>query len=135
MASDLQAGGLHTGGIDIQDLPSAAADPISLGAMLDQVCAQEPEKLVDNALKLNCDPEEVEKQLVKLVLVVVELIRRLMEAQALNRMERGTLNDNQIDQLGETLFRAKKAIDDMRERFNIPADEFNIDLGPLGTVL
>jgi Gas vesicle protein K len=89
----------------------------------------------DSAGRLNLNPESVERDLAKLVLVLVELLRRVMESQALARMDRGTLDDGQIASLGEALFKAKNKIDEMRDLFGIPADDFNVDLGPLGKLL
>jgi len=113
---------------ELRDIEAAALS-------LEKVSALASYKMLDDALALNMNPEDVEKQLVKLVLVLVELIRRLMESQAINRMERGTLTDDQIDQLGETLFRAKQTVDDLREKFGIADEDFNLDLGPLGRLL
>jgi len=89
----------------------------------------------DQASRLNLDPEEVEKQLLTFVLVLVELIRRLMESQALARMDHGRLTDDQIDRLGDALFRCKSTIEELRDQYNIKDGEFNIDLGPLGKLL
>lgn len=81
------------------------------------------------------DPAHVERDLAKLVLVVVELLRRLMEHQALARMDRGTLSESQIDALSDGLLKARTAIETLREDFGIPPEAFNIDLGPLGKIL
>ncbi|MEM7568228.1 MAG: gas vesicle protein K [Pseudomonadota bacterium] len=91
--------------------------------------------LSDEEGRLTLDPASVERDLAKLVLVMVELLRRLMEHQALARMDRGTLTDAQIDALSDALFKAQSKIDSLREAFGIAAEDFNIDLGPLGTVL
>jgi len=85
--------------------------------------------------RIKIDPDSVERDLAKLVLVVVELLRRLMEHQALARMDRGTLSDQQIDRLSEGLFRAQSRLEELREAFGIPEEDFNVDLGPLGKIL
>lgn len=85
--------------------------------------------------RLALDPKALERDLAKLVLVVVELLRRLMEHQALARMDRGTLTEQQIDALSDGLFHAQAKIETLREAFGISAEAFNIDLGPLGKVL
>lgn len=90
---------------------------------------------LDQASRLNLDPEELEKQLITFVLVLVELIRRLMESQALARMEHGRLSQEQIDRLGEALFRCKATVQDLRSQYKINREDFNIDLGPLGKIL
>lgn len=89
----------------------------------------------DEEGRLVLDPAAVERDLAKLVLVIVELLRRLMEHQALARMDRGTLTEPQIDALSEALFKAQSKIDSLRDAFGIDPEDFNIDLGPLGTML
>ncbi|MEM6682037.1 MAG: gas vesicle protein K [Pseudomonadota bacterium] len=91
--------------------------------------------VADDNGRFSLDPEAIERDLAKLVLVVVELLRRLMEHQALARMDRGTLSDRQIDQLSDALYRAQNRVEDLRIAFDIPAEEFNVDLGPLGKIL
>ncbi|MEM6833492.1 MAG: gas vesicle protein K [Sphingomonadales bacterium] len=93
------------------------------------------QQLADEQGRLVLNPDTVERDLAKLVLVVVELLRQLMEHEALARMDRGTLRDSEIDALSDALFRAKKRIEEMCEAFGIPPEDFNIDLGPLGRIL
>ena len=93
------------------------------------------QSLTDPDGRLAIDPDHVEQDLTKLVLVVVELLRRLMEHQAMARMDRGTLSEAQIDQLGTALFRAEARIEELREAFGIPIEDFNVALGPLGRLL
>jgi hypothetical protein len=87
------------------------------------------------APRLEFDPDKIEKQMVKLVLIIAELLRRLMESQALHRMERGALTDPQIDALGEALYRAKATIEQLRSQFGLQDEELNLNLGPLGKLL
>jgi hypothetical protein len=75
----------------------------------------------------------VEQGLLKLVLTLVELIRQLMEKQALRRIEAGSLTDPEIDRLGTTLMQLEDKIKELQEQFEI--DELNINLGPLGNLL
>jgi len=83
--------------------------------------------------RVNLDPERVEHGLVQLVLSVIELLRQLMEKQALRRIEGGSLNTVQIEQLGTTLMRLEEQMNGLKEHFQI--DDLNIDLGPLGSLL
>lgn len=89
----------------------------------------------DSGARVKIDPERLEKDLAKLVLTLVELIRRLMEGQTINRMERGQLNDDQVERLGSALMAAKDKIEELRVVFGIENEDLNIDLGPLGSVL
>lgn len=87
------------------------------------------------ARRLETDPEEVERDLVRLVLTLVELIRQLMERQALRRVDAGDLPEEQVERLGLALMRLEEAMTKLRERFDIEARDLNIDLGPLGPLL
>ena len=85
------------------------------------------------AARVNIDPEKVEQGLVKLVLVIVELLRQLLERQAIRRMEAGTLTGEEIDRLGTTLMRLEEKVKEIQEHFQI--EDLNINLGPLGKLL
>lgn len=85
--------------------------------------------------RLETDAESVERDLFKLVLTVIELIRQLMERQALRRVDEGDLSDDQIEGLGVGLMRLEEAMTELRERYDLSIDDLNIDLGPLGTLL
>lgn len=85
--------------------------------------------------RINSDAESVERDLVKLVLTIVELVRQLMERQALRRVDQGDLTAEQIEGLGTGLMRLEEAMTDLRERFDLSAEDLNIDLGPLGPLL
>ncbi|MCW2902355.1 MAG: hypothetical protein JWO67_4620 [Streptosporangiaceae bacterium] len=85
--------------------------------------------------RLETDAEEVQRDLVRLVLTVVELVRQLMERQALRRVDAGDLSDEQVEQLGLALMRLEEAMTELQERFHIDARDLNLDLGPLGTLL
>jgi len=83
--------------------------------------------------KVNVDPEKVEQGLVKLVLALVELLRQLLEKQAIRRIEGGTLTEEEIDRLGRTLMKLEERIRELQEYFEI--DDLNINLGPLGDLI
>jgi hypothetical protein len=85
--------------------------------------------------RINADPEQVERGLVSLVLTVVELLRQLMERQALRRVDVGDLSDLQIERIGLTLMALEKQMDQLREHFGLEREDLNIDLGPLGSLL
>lgn len=85
--------------------------------------------------RLETDPDSVERDLFKLVLTVVELLRQLMERQALRRVDQGDLSDEQVEALGLALMRLEKAMDELRGRYGLTIEDLNIDLGPLGTLL
>ncbi len=86
--------------------------------------------------RIDSDPESVERGgLVTLVLTLVELLRQLMERQALRRVDQGDLSDEQVERIGTTLMLLEQRMDELREHFGLTPEDLNIDLGPLGTLL
>lgn len=86
--------------------------------------------------RLRTDPETVEHDLAALVLTVIELIRQLMEKQALRRVEEDeNLTDEQVEQVGLALMRLDEAMERLKDHFGLTAEDLNLDLGPLGTLL
>jgi hypothetical protein len=86
-------------------------------------------------IDLDADRESVERGLVELVLTVVELLRQLMERQALRRVDQGGLSDDQVERLGSTLLLLSERMDQLKEHFGLRDEDLNLDLGPLGTLL
>jgi hypothetical protein len=85
--------------------------------------------------RLEADPEKVERGLAQLVLTVVELLRQLMERQAIRRMEGGSLTDQQEEQIGRALMKLAEKMDELKDHFGLEDDDLNIHLGPLGDLL
>jgi len=85
--------------------------------------------------RIDADPESVEKGLVQLVLTLVELLRQLMERQAIRRMDAGGLSEEDIERLGQTLMLLDEKMTELRDHFGLTPEELNIDLGPLGKLL
>ena len=85
--------------------------------------------------RVNADPENVERGLAQLVLTLVELLRQLMERQALRRIDAGTLTDEQIERLGTTFMELDKRMRELLEEFGLEEEDLNINLGPLGNLL
>ncbi|WP_241661098.1 gas vesicle protein K [Thermomonospora catenispora] len=85
--------------------------------------------------RIETDPENVQRDLTRLVLTVVELVRQLVERQCIRRFERGDLTDEQVEAIGTTLMRLEEAMEELCERFGLSPSDLNLDLGPLGTLL
>lgn len=85
--------------------------------------------------RIESEPETVARDLGKLVLTIIELIRQLMERQAVRRLDVGDLSDETVERLGLGLMRLEEAMTELREHFGLEAEDLNIDLGPLGTLL
>jgi Gas vesicle protein K len=86
-------------------------------------------------LRIDDDPEAVERSLVTLVLTIVELLRQLMERQALRRVDQGSLTDDQIERIGATLMALEARMAELRDHFGLRPEDLNLDLGPLGPLL
>lgn len=80
------------------------------------------------------DPEEVRRSVLKLVLTLVELIRDVLERQALRRMDAETLTEDEVERLGRALMELEETVHELAAQFDIDPDELQLDLGPLGTL-
>ena len=85
--------------------------------------------------RIDADPETVERGLAQLVLTLVELLRQLMERQALRRMDAGTLTDDEVERLGETFMKLEQRMDELKRHFELEDRDLNLNLGPLGDLL
>ena len=83
----------------------------------------------------NANPDDVRKSVLKLVLTLVELVRQLLERQAIRRMEAGTLSDEETESVGLALMRLQETILALAKQFVIAPDELNLDLGPIGKLM
>ena len=100
------------------------------------ITIKDPEGVKDsNAERINIDPKNVEKGLAKLVLTIVELLRQLMEKQAMRRVEGGSLTDEEIERIGEALMNIENKMKELKEIFGLKDEELNINLGPLGNLM
>ncbi len=113
---------MMTNGVVETDSPEEFADQI-------QKCR--------NALpaKLDANPKNVEKGLAKLVLTLVELIRKLLEKQAIRRMEAGSLCEEEIERVGQTLMKLEDKMDELKQLFGLEDEDLNLNLGPLGDLM
>jgi len=85
--------------------------------------------------RVDADPERVEKGLARLVLTLIELLRQLMERQAIRRMDAGSLTDEEIERIGETFMKLAERMEELKAEFGLEDKDLNIDLGPLGNLL
>ena len=85
--------------------------------------------------RINVDPQSVEQGLAKLVLTLIEFIRRLLEKQAIRRMEGGDLSPEQIEDLGLALMKLESKLEELKTQFGLEAEDLNIDLGPVGRLI
>ncbi|MFI2378544.1 gas vesicle protein K [Streptomyces sp. NPDC018964] len=89
----------------------------------------------DRHRSLDLEPDTVERDLIKLVLTVVELLRQLMERQALRRFDEGDLSEEQEERVGLTLMLLEDRMAELRDRYGLRPEDLNLDLGPLGPLL
>ena len=86
-------------------------------------------------MRWNADPDDVQRSVVRLVLTLVEFIRKLLERQSIRRMEEGSLTDQQVEEIGRALMKLEETVRDLGQTFGIPPEELNLDLGPLGPLM
>ena len=86
-------------------------------------------------LRWNANPEDVQRSVAQLVLTLVDFIRKLLERQAIRRMEGGTLTEQQIEDIGRALMRLEETIRDIAAKFGIKPEDLNLDLGPVGKLV
>ena len=85
--------------------------------------------------RINIDAQSVEQGLAKLVLTLIEFIRRLLEKQAVRRMEGGDLSPEQIEELGLALMRLEAKLQELKTQFDLADEDLNLDLGPIGRLI
>ena len=98
------------------------------------------ERIIDfeeqsKAGRVNTNKENADQGLAKLVLTLVELLRRVMEHEALRRIDGGTLTEREIEEMGETFLKLDNKMVEMREIFGLKEEDLNLDLGPLGNLM
>ena len=112
----------------IDKVLASGGDLGRIASELDQVTSAFPRRV-------NADPEQVERGLAQLVLTLVELLRQLMERQALRRMELGTLSDDEVERMGETFMKLERRMQELKDHFDFEDKDLNLNLGPLGNLL
>jgi hypothetical protein len=85
--------------------------------------------------RINIDPQSVEQGLAKLVLTLIEFVRRLLEKQAIRRMEGGDLSPEQLEDLGLALMKLEAKLQELKTQFGLEGEDLNLDLGPIGRLL
>ena len=114
----------------ILDMPD---DPDAIGPLL---AAMDRRRAAGHRSdRIDCDPQSVEKGLAKLVLSVVELLRQLLERQAIRRVERGGLHDQQVEDIGLALMRLEARMAELKVAFGLTDDDLHLDLGPVENLL
>jgi hypothetical protein len=96
---------------------------------------KEIERRVDQAPRWNADPKDVQKSVARLVLALIEFLRKLLERQAIRRMENGTLTPEQTEAIGLALMRLEETVHELARRFGLKPEDLNLDLGPLGRLI
>ena len=86
-------------------------------------------------MRWNPDPEDVQKSVAQLVLTIVEFLRKLMERQAIRRMEQKTLTKREIEAVGKALMTLEATIKEIGAKFGLAPEDLNLDLGPLGKLM
>jgi hypothetical protein len=114
---------------------STRRDKVLFDAGGDQLAPRLPEVGDVFPRRINADGERVERGLAQLVLTLIELLRQLLERQALRRVEGGTLSEAEIERLGEALMRLESRMEELKREFGLRDEDLNLDLGPLGRLV
>ena len=114
---------------------STAGLTVSELAKLDDLRRELERTSASSPLRWNADPDDVQRSVAQLVLTLVEFIRKLMERQAIRRMEAGTLTDQQTEDIGRALMKLEQTVVDIAARFGVLPDDLNLDLGPIGKLM
>ena len=109
----------------------------SLGASEVEALRQELEQRVGELApaRWNANPEDVQRSVAKLVLTLMEFLRKLFEKQAIRRMEAGSLTPDETEALGLALMRLEETITSLATQFELSPEDLKLDLGPLGRML
>lgn len=86
-------------------------------------------------LRWNADPEDVQRSVAHLVLTLVEFVRKLLERQAIRRLNAGTLTDQQTEDVGRALMQLEETVREIAAKFGLDPDELNLELGPVGKLI
>jgi CRISPR/Cas system-associated endonuclease Cas1 len=86
-------------------------------------------------VRVKADPEDVERGLAQLVLTLIELLRQLVERQAIRQVEAGRLSEEQVERLGQALIALEQRMGELKVTFGLADEDLNLDLGPLGRLL
>ena len=114
---------------------SGAGLTVSELAKLDDLRRELERTSASSPLRWNADPDDVQRSVAQLVLTLVEFIRKLLERQAIRRMEAGTLTDQQTEDIGRALMKLEETVIDIAARFGVLPEDLNLDLGPIGKLM
>jgi len=125
------------------DVSKYEAMPLEEVSQIVQVASKEnrEDEILDQAAhtgietKAHINPENVEKGLTKLVLTVIDLLRKLMEKQAIQRIEARQVDESGIEKVADTFFLLDQKMEQLKETFGLQNEELNLDLGPLGELI
>jgi hypothetical protein len=85
--------------------------------------------------RVDVQPDNVQRDLARLVLTLIEFIRRLLERQAIRRMEGGGLNEQEIERMGLALMQLEEQMQVLKDQFGLQSDDLSLNLGPLGELM
>ena len=116
-------------------LAKAGGVTVTEVAELEELRRELERTAVRSPARWNADPDDVQRSVAQLVLTLVEFIRKLLERQAIRRMETGTLTDDQTEDIGRALMQLEETVRDIAAKFGIPVEDLNLDLGPVGKLM
>jgi hypothetical protein len=118
-----------------QEKKSALTSPQEIAAAVSDLRQQLQSAAGGTLERIDCDAETVEQGLARLVLSLIELLRRLLERQAVRRLEGGSLTDEQVEEMGQALMKLEAKVAEIAALFGLKPQDLNLELGPLGRLL
>lgn len=85
--------------------------------------------------RIDADPDKLDAGLARLVVTLVEFLRRVLEHQAVRRLDSGTLSEEEEERLGIAFMRLQDRMTEIRDALGVEEEDLNVDLGPLGRLL
>ena len=128
-------GRLSTSSGEQSPSPASFDGPRSVSLAPKQIAQDARLPLGAEPIPLQADSKDVQNGLAKLVLTLIELLRQLMERQAARRVEGGSLSDEEVERLGETLMGLDARMGELKVLFGLEDEDLNLDLGPLGDLM
>jgi hypothetical protein len=122
------------GPVDRRPVPAGPrrADQVSRVALAPGPVRATSGRRASRTSRWNASPEDAQRSVAKLVLALVEFVRKLMERQAVRRMDQGTLSSKEVESVGLALMKLEETVHDLALRFGIDPEDLELDLGPLG---
>ncbi len=122
-------------GVGRESTGAESVSPEMLEAEVERLQRELREFASGPSSRIDCNAENIEQGLARLVLTLIELLRKVLERQAIRRMEGGSLEEAKIEEMGQALMKLEAKIAEIAAQFGLRPEDLNLELGPLGNLL